>query len=145
MSKFLLPSTIDQVREFQAKFCPDQNSNHPALAPYRTALLRSHFIAEELGELIEAMAAGDLVEILDALIDLQYFLDGTFLAYGLDGVKELAFAEVHRSNMAKLGPDGEPILNAAGRVVKPEGWEPPELALVLGDYISQYWRPDDNV
>lgn len=38
------------------------------------------------------------------------------------------FKEVHRSNMAKLGPDGKPLRREDGKVIKPEGWTKPDIA-----------------
>ena len=42
-----------------------------------------------------------------------------------------ALAEIHRSNMAKLGPDGRPIYRDDGKVMKPEGWTPPNIGGLL--------------
>ena len=91
---------------------------------------RVQLIAEEFGETVEAIANRDLVAVLDGLCDLQYVTDGTWLTLGMGDLKEDAFAEVHRSNMAKL-VNGEPLINDAGRVVKPKGWTPPDLAQFL--------------
>lgn len=44
----------------------------------------------------------DLVEQLDALLDIQYILSGTVLENGFGKVFDDAFAEVHRSNMSKM-------------------------------------------
>ena len=85
--------------------------------------MRVNSLAEEVGEL--AMASGmslvltaspgmtkpvvkvmhvrdftSLEDIADALVDCQYFIDGTACAYGLD--LEPLFNEVHSSNMRKL-------------------------------------------
>ena len=63
--------------------------------------LRVSLIAEELEELKEAIAEGDLVEVADALCDIQYVLSGAVLEFGLgEKFKEL-FDEVQRSNMSK--------------------------------------------
>ena len=98
-------------------------------------LLRMHLMTEELGELAAALADEDQVEILDALTDGQYVLDGTYLALGFDELKQAAFEEVHRSNMAKLGPDGKPIIGDSGRVVKPAGWMAPDLKGLLARFF----------
>ena len=92
-------------------------------------LLRLHLIVEETSELAEALARGDLVECLDALTDLRYVCDGTTLCLGLENVFEVGFDEVHRSNMSKL-VDGRPVKNEAGRVIKGEGYSPPDLQRV---------------
>ena len=58
-------------------------------------------IAEELKELQEAIDDKDVVEIADALCDIQYVLSGAILEFGMgDKFKEL-FEEVQRSNMSK--------------------------------------------
>ena len=90
---------------------------------------RIRLLQEELDELKEAIAANDPVEALDALCDLQYVLDGAFLALGFHKLKHAAFAEVHRSNMSKLGRDGKPILREGdGKVLKGPDFTPPDLA-----------------
>ena len=53
-------------------------------------------------QLRSAVEAGDIVEVLDALCDIQYVLDGNFLEFGLHKLKHAAFSEVHASNMSKL-------------------------------------------
>jgi predicted HAD superfamily Cof-like phosphohydrolase len=93
-------------------------------------LLRLQLIQEELSELAEAMAKGDLVACLDALVDLRYVLDGTTLALGLQHHFLPGLEEVHRSNMSKL-VDGKPVKNEAGRVVKGENYSPPNLKSIL--------------
>lgn len=89
--------------------------------------LRAHLILEELSELMTAMADDDIVGCLDALCDLRYVQDGTTLDLGLHHHFDEGFLEVHGTNMAKVGPDGKPFKNAAGRISKPEGWKPPDL------------------
>lgn len=96
-----------------------------------TIFLRLQLLQEEVGELAEAFAEGDIVAVLDALTDIQYVLDGCYLACGLQGVKDAAFAEVQRSNMTKLDAQGNPVINAAGRVVKSDQYSPPKLEQFL--------------
>jgi predicted HAD superfamily Cof-like phosphohydrolase len=74
------------------------------------------------------------VETFDALLDLQYVLDGAFLALGFHRMKDDGLKEVHRSNMSKLGPDGLPVLREDGKVMKGDAFEPPDLASVLRDF-----------
>lgn len=71
----------------------------------------------------------DLVEIADALADLDYVVAGTRLAYGIP--RKPVADEVHRSNMAKA-PDGKVYRDAHNKVSKPPGWTPPDIAGVLG-------------
>jgi predicted HAD superfamily Cof-like phosphohydrolase len=121
-------STLEQVREFHETYgLPVKDA--PDLSDPQTNELRINLLAEELDELKEALAEGDVVEVLDALIDLQYVLDGAFLSFGLHDVKEAAFNEVHRSNMSKLGEDGKPIRREGdGKVMKGPNYFKPDIA-----------------
>src|SRR5690349_12745579 len=111
-------STLEQVQEFHETYglpvCDE-----PSVSDEKTNALRINLIAEELEELKAALDNNDPLETLDALIDLQYVLDGAFLSLGLHDVKDAAFNEVHRSNMSKLGEDGKPIRRESdGKVMK---------------------------
>lgn len=94
--------------------------------------IRLQLCQEELAELAEGMLNRDIVECLDALTDMSYVCDGTYLTLGLGYYKLAAYAEVHASNMSKLGPDGKPIFCDAGRVVKGPNYVKPDLSGVLG-------------
>lgn len=84
-------------------------------------------IDEEVGELVEAVAANDRVEQLDALVDILVVTIGAIRAAGWDG--EAAWKEVMRTNFAKIDPDtGKVRKREDGKVLKPEGWKAPELA-----------------
>lgn len=91
---------LNQVAEFHRTF------KHPVLpeptipAPERCKL-RVSLLAEELDELREAIEDQDIVEIADALCDLQYVLAGAVLEFGLGEKFRRLFDEVQRSNMSK--------------------------------------------
>ena len=91
---------LNQVAAFHTTF------QHPVLEkpqiPSKDRCnLRVSLIAEELEELKEAIRDNDLVEVADALCDIQYVLSGAVLEFGLgEKFKEL-FEEVQRSNMSK--------------------------------------------
>ena len=121
-------STLEQVREFHETYGLPVESV-PNISDQKTNDLRINLIAEELEELQEALKNNDIVETLDALIDLQYVLDGAFLSFGLHDVKEIAFAEVHRSNMSKLGEDGKSICcESDGKVMKGPNYFVPDMS-----------------
>ncbi len=121
-------STLDQVREFHETYGLPVKSA-PDITDQKTNELRINLLAEELDELKEALAAGDIVEVLDALTDLQYVLDGAYLSFGLHDVKDAAFNEVQRSNMSKLGEDGKPIRRESdGKVLKGPNFFEPDLS-----------------
>lgn len=114
------------VREFHEAFGhPVQTT--PNLDDTGLCGLRVSLLDEELQELTEAMVSGDPVATLDALCDLQYVLDGAFLALGFHKVKDAAMQEIHRSNMSKLGSDGKPIKRGDGKILKGPNFTPPDL------------------
>ena len=94
-------------------------------------------LSNNVGELKEALEAGDIVEVLDALTDIQYVLDGAYLSFGMQGLKTPAFEEVQRSNMSKLGADGKPIVRPEdGKILKGPDYSEPDLKQFLTDYIK---------
>ncbi len=91
---------LSQVAEFHHTF------KHPivadaAIPSKERCQLRIELIAEELKELQEAVDDNNMVEIADALCDLQYVLAGAVLEFGLGNQFKTLFDEVHRSNMSK--------------------------------------------
>lgn len=102
----------------------------PGLGPDELIELRIKLLTEEVQEYAEAARAGDMVEILDALADIGYILAGTIINHGMQNIYDDSFDEVHRSNMAKL-VDGKVLRREDGKVMKPEGWQPPQLAQFL--------------
>lgn len=84
-------------------------------------------IKEEVAELMQAKYNGDQVEQLDALIDILVVTIGAIHSMGADG--EGAWNEVMRTNFAKIDTvTGKVRKREDGKVLKPEGWTPPELA-----------------
>jgi len=104
--------------------------DNPGLGPDEMIELRIKLLVEEVQEYAEAARTGDLVEVLDALADIGYILAGTIINHGMQDIYDDAFNEVHRSNMAKL-VDGKVIRREDGKVLKPDGWQPPQLAQFL--------------
>ena len=83
-------------------------------------------IDEEHEELHEAVEANDRVEQLDALVDILVVTVGAIRAGGFDG--EGAWKEVMDTNFAKIDPTtGKVRKREDGKVLKPEGWTPPNL------------------
>ncbi|WP_422932074.1 MazG nucleotide pyrophosphohydrolase domain-containing protein [Singulisphaera sp. PoT] len=113
------------VLQFHRTMCPEQVREMPDVSGEELRDLRKKLIGEEVDELHEAMAKGDAVEVADALADLLYVVFGTSVAYGID-IRPV-WEAVHRANMAKAGgPRRED-----GKVLKPDGWEPPAVAAIL--------------
>ncbi|MEJ2905864.1 pyrophosphohydrolase domain-containing protein [Pedobacter panaciterrae] len=93
-------NSLNQVAEFHRTFKhPIENS--PIIPSKQRSDLRVSLLVEEVKELQQAIEDNNLVEVADALCDIQYVLAGAILEFGLaDKFKDL-FDEVHRSNMSK--------------------------------------------
>jgi predicted HAD superfamily Cof-like phosphohydrolase len=77
-------------------------------------------------EFKSALASGDRVEQLDALIDILVVTIGAIHSAGFDA--EGAWKEVMRTNFAKIDKDtGKVRKREDGKVLKPVGWTPPDL------------------
>jgi predicted HAD superfamily Cof-like phosphohydrolase len=84
-------------------------------------------IGEETGELADAIVEQDKVETLDALIDIIVVSIGAIHSMGADA--EGAWEEVMKTNAAKIDLDtGKVIKREDGKILKPAGWRPPNLA-----------------
>ena len=91
--------------------------------------LRIDLIEEELNELKEAIKNKDIVEVADALTDILYVTYGAGHSFGVNLDK--CFDEVQRSNMSKLGEDGNPIYNDSGKVMKGPNYFAPNLKKIV--------------
>ena len=100
--------------------------NKPSLSSEKINNLRISLINEELEELKQAMKNNDLKEAVDALTDILYVTYGAGHAFGVNLDK--CFDEVQKSNMSKLGKDGKPIYNEAGKVMKGPSYFKPDLS-----------------
>lgn len=147
-------TNFDKVREFHSAFGMPDIGTQVNVPPDRVKL-RLDLIVEELDELFEStngtprgtvssliwdgltkrgseypicnsnneVAIFSRVGTADALVDLLYVVYGACLEFGIDANK--VFDEVHRSNMSKLGEDGQPIYREDGKVLKgPNFFEP---------------------
>jgi len=94
------PKTLTSVAEFHKTF-QHPILEEPTIPSEARCNLRVALIAEELKELEEAIENKDLVEIADALCDIQYVLSGAVLEFGLKDKFNMLFEEVQRSNMSK--------------------------------------------
>lgn len=84
-------------------------------------------IKEEVQELDESSTREDDV---DALVDILVVTIGALWSIGVD--VEGAWKEVHNSNMAKVDAGTGAVLRREdGKILKPEGWQPPNLKQYL--------------
>jgi predicted HAD superfamily Cof-like phosphohydrolase len=93
-------NALNSVAEFHHTFKHPIEPN-PLIPAVERCKLRVALLAEELKELEEAIKDQNIIEVADALCDLQYVLSGAILEFGLGNKFGELFAEVHRSNMSK--------------------------------------------
>ena len=118
-------SNFSKVGTFMKTFGQEVKTS-PSLSTDKINKLRIELIKEELEELTEAMKNNDLLEVADALTDILYVTYGAGHAFGIDLDK--CFDEVQNSNMSKLGKNGKPIYNDAGKVMKGPKYFKPDLS-----------------
>ena len=117
-------TNFEKVGLFMKTFAQEVKTT-PSLSSEKINNLRISLINEELEEFNEAIRNNDLKEAADALTDILYVTYGAGHAFGINLDK--CFDEVQRSNMSKLGDDGKPIYNDAGKVMKGPKYFKPDL------------------
>jgi predicted HAD superfamily Cof-like phosphohydrolase len=125
----------NMVREFHEAFGLGA-SDTPTHVPFPLETMRRDILLEEVQEYVDALAMHRGTEprnrdvaIADALADIVYVAYGTALEHGFDLDKIIA--EVHESNMSKLGEDGKPIYRKDGKVLKGPNYQPPRIKELL--------------
>lgn len=147
--------SVALVTEFHEKF-GHPIADAPTVGSLDLRMLRAHLILEEAIEFCEAAGLRvdvqyrpshsgaahrititvdphrppNMVGMADALGDSDYVVSGANLAFGFPAVAIMA--EIHRSNMSKLGADGRPIYRQDGKVLKGPNYTPPNIAALLG-------------
>ncbi|WP_210589175.1 MazG nucleotide pyrophosphohydrolase domain-containing protein [Streptomyces sp. GESEQ-35] len=129
------PSPADLVRSFHHAVGLDARRTPTEVSP-ELAAHRRELLAEEAAEVAEVSVTGPLDRLAHELADVVYVAYGTALVHGID--LDAVIAEVHRSNMSKLGPDGRVARRADGKVLKGEHYEVPDVSAVLR---RQGWNP----
>jgi predicted HAD superfamily Cof-like phosphohydrolase len=149
-------SVQDMVREFH-EVLDLPRSDTPTLTTYDERRSREVLLRSEVAEYRMANSESDLAAIMRELGDIVYVAYGSAVSHGVD--LDAVIAEIHRANMAKAevcapcggkgmhppveglgampcsacGTKGRIVrTDEVGRVVKPEGWRPPDVPRVLG-------------
>lgn len=128
-------SPADLVHAFHLAFGLDARSAPTEVSP-GLAAHRGELLAEEAAEVAEVSVTGPLDRLAHELADVVYVAYGTALVHGID--LDEVIAEIHRSNMTKLGPDGSVSRRADGKVLKGDHYEAPDVSAVLR---RQGWTP----
>jgi predicted HAD superfamily Cof-like phosphohydrolase len=111
----------------EKRFVERSGKERDALIALRAGLIQEEWnevvaelLAYGIGNIVDESLDGGKSSSLEALAkelaDLLYVIYGT--ADLLDIPLEAVFAEVHRSNMSKIGPDGEVLRRADGKILK---------------------------
>ncbi|WP_397362158.1 hypothetical protein [Olleya sp. R77988] len=122
---------IEAVKAFHTAFKIGYRETPKADLGLDKNLLRYELMREENEEYLEAAKTNDLVEVADALGDMLYILCGTIIEHGMQHKIEEVFTEIQRSNMSKLGEDGEPIYREDGKVLKGPNYFKPNIKAIL--------------
>lgn len=134
---------LTDVRKFHDTFAPQQRSEEFLSKTER----RINLICEEYEEVAQAilyledtrlnLTSGTMEEALEELAkelaDLLYVVYGTADELGIP--LQQVFAEVHKSNMSKVWPDGEVHYNDVGKVLKPPTYTKPDLSFIHGNRV----------
>lgn len=136
-------SNFRKVQEFHDAFKVEPMTKIKFMSWELDSFLRRRLelLKEEYEETRKAYIADTPEEAIrgtiDGLIDVIYIAYGTLDLLGVDADK--AFAEVHRSNMSKLGEDGEPIVDPETRKVKKgPNYSPPNLSEFVDNIMLDY-------
>lgn len=149
-------SNFEKIKEFHATFSRTPDPTSLDLRTPEDRLLRGKLIWEEvlevfaeLGVLIEVQMQpqedGNVMlefepitdesktefnprNLAKELADLKYVTYGTDAAFGIDA--DRVYAEVHDSNMSKLGPNGEVLRREDGKVLKGPNYREPSLSFL---------------
>jgi predicted HAD superfamily Cof-like phosphohydrolase len=116
------PETLNMVAEFHKTF-KHPILTKPEIPDENRCKLRVALLAEELKELEVAILEKDIVEIADALCDIQYVLSGAILEFGLGEKFKSLFEEVQRSNMSKACSSEEEAIATVGHYKQKDGTE----------------------
>ena len=126
-----MKNKIDAVALFHNSFGLGVSENPKADLGNAKNTLRFNLMDEENKEYLEAAEENNLVEVADALGDMLYILCGTILEHGMQHIIEEVFEEIQRSNMSKLGADGQPIYREDGKVLKGPDYFKPNIRKIL--------------
>jgi predicted HAD superfamily Cof-like phosphohydrolase len=117
---------LEQLKEWNAA-CEINTPPHFVALHKDRMRLRYDLLDEENSEYV---LADNHIELADALGDMLYVLVGTIVEHGLADKIEAIFDEIHRSNMTKV-VDGAVIKREDGKIMKPKGYQKPNLENIL--------------
>ena len=133
---------IEKVSEFHKTFeAPILDTSQ--IPSEERCQLRISLLQEELNELKQAIEDKDIVEIADALCDIQYVLSGAILEFGLGEKFNELFDEVQRSNMSKACSSIQESIETISHYKKKDDTE--SMYKKVGDKWVVYRMSDNKV
>lgn len=117
---------------FDTKLIPVVNMNLDLIHEEYAAELLPH-----MTKYLEEPSFENLVAVADDIVDTVYVL--MQLAVTLGVPFDQVWDEVHRSNMAKA-IDGKVLRRHDGKILKPEGWKPPNVWEVMKQVQDEQCR-----
>ena len=142
MKKIEEPQALNSVKAFHQTFDAPVLEN-PQIPSEERCKLRVSLLQEELNELKEAIEDKNIVEVADALADIQYVLSGAILEFGLGEKFKSLFDEVQRSNMSKACESMEIAEATAQKYKEKDGTE--SYIEQKGDAFIVYRKGDNKV
>ena len=145
-------TNLEDIQQFARTFdvasvWKDGLAINPKVLELRAELIKEE-VARELFPALQrfanAQSLENLTEVADALVDSVYVILG--LAVALDLPWQELWNEVHRSNMAKVHADGSVRRRDDDKILKPEGWQPPDLfSIIMRWYTERCIRDSEEL
>jgi predicted HAD superfamily Cof-like phosphohydrolase len=121
-------TNFEMTKEFMRAFGQEVRTE-ASIPDNKTIDLRLDLMYEEFNEVSAAIDENNIHNIAKELTDLLVVTYGAGAAFGIDLDK--CFAEVHSSNMSKLGEDGKPIYREDGKVLKGPNYVEADMSKVV--------------
>ena len=118
---------LDSVKQFHDTYKIGYSNDPIADLGPKKNKLRFKLMSEENEEYLDASNNNDIIEVADALGDMLYILCGPIIEHGMQDIIEPVFDEIQKSNMSKLGKDGNPIFREDGKVMKGPNYFKPDF------------------
>ena len=114
--------TLEQVAEFHKTF-QHPILDKPQIPSKKRCELRINLMQEELNEIKKAIDNNNIIEVMDGFADLLYVLNGSILEFGVGGIFDETFEEIHNSNMSKSCESMQEALMTLSHYKKKDGTE----------------------
>ncbi len=121
------PNLFQDIIDFHKHYGLEGSAKPRPMISYNLQNARIIHMHEELHEYMKSVQKDDMLNALDALVDLVYVALGTAYFHGFDFNE--AWRRVHEANMRKVRVDAAENSKRGTKfdVVKPEGWIGPDL------------------